>query len=280
MFFQVDDLKLCPGPQDISWVLGVLTAKSVCMSTVAFRPGPSVSDTTPDPSVDVSGWEDMNDLSTNSTVIKDLDQPIDITGHVISPFHQRTLDDQDCRFHSIAHLMCYRYAIVNGRKHLRPAYTGRHIQPSVLNRYSVQVSAVDTGPRPFTLKCLSPWGYVLADPDTCPRADIISDVLVNVRVVAAADRWPLCRWLERPHEYRPGKRRARRSLAKRIPTAKTRCLLWEFHSLSQDTGAARHTGFSGASRPLLFTIISLSRIFHCDCCGLVILYIFLKALDL
>ena len=50
------------------------------------------------------------------TVIKDLDRPIDITGHVLSPFHQRNLDYQDCRFHSIAHLMCYRYAIVNGQR--------------------------------------------------------------------------------------------------------------------------------------------------------------------
>ena len=78
---------------------------------MAFRPGSRVSDTTPDPSVDVSGWEDMTDLNTSSTVIKGLN--IDITGHVLSPFHQRILDYQDCRFHSIAHLMCYRYAIVN-----------------------------------------------------------------------------------------------------------------------------------------------------------------------
>ena len=75
---------------------------------------------------------------------------------------------------------------------------------------------IDTGSRPFTLKCLSPWGYVLADPDTCPCADIISDVLVSVRVLAAADRLTPCRWLEMACESRPGTRRARRSLAGRI----------------------------------------------------------------
>ena len=122
VFVHVDDLKLCPGPQDISWVPGVPTAKSLCASTVAFRPGSRVSDTTPDPSVDVSGWEDMTDLSTSYTVMKDLDRPIDITGHVLSPFHQRNLDYQDCRFHSIAHLMCYRYAIVNGQRTLPQVY--------------------------------------------------------------------------------------------------------------------------------------------------------------
>ena len=116
VFVHVDDLKLCPGPQDISWVPGVPTAKSLCASTVAFRPGSRVSDTTPDPSVDVSGLEDMNDLNASSTVIKDLDRPIDITGHVLSPFYQRKLDYQDYRFHSIAHLMCYRYAIINGQR--------------------------------------------------------------------------------------------------------------------------------------------------------------------
>ena len=85
VFVHVDDLKLCLGPQEISWVPGVPTAKSLCTSTVAFRPGSRVSDTTPDPSVDVSGWENMNDLNTSSTAIKDLDRPIDITRHVLSP---------------------------------------------------------------------------------------------------------------------------------------------------------------------------------------------------
>ena len=48
MFVHVDDLKLCPGSQDISWVTGVPTAKSLCASTVAFRPGSHVSDMTPE----------------------------------------------------------------------------------------------------------------------------------------------------------------------------------------------------------------------------------------
>ena len=37
VFVHVDDLKLCPGPEDISWVPGVPTAKSLCAGTVAFR---------------------------------------------------------------------------------------------------------------------------------------------------------------------------------------------------------------------------------------------------
>ena len=160
MFVHVDDLKLCPGPQDISWVPGVPTAKSLCASTVAFRPGSRVSEITPDPSVEVSDWEETNDLNTSAPGIKDLDRPIDITGHVISPFYYRQLDYQDSRFHSIAHLMCYRYAMINSQKHsplvyasgqnnspIYPRhltavafYTCRDIQPSLFNRHNSEIS--------------------------------------------------------------------------------------------------------------------------------------------
>ena len=205
-FVHVDDLKLCPGPQDISWIPGVPTAKSLCASTVAFRPDSRVSDTTSDPSVDVSGWEDMTDHNTSSTVLKD------ITGHVLSPFQQRNLDYQDCRFNS----MCYRYTMVNGQRTFATGILkwSRHLTDfptthkfttcdCVQQWHSILVDIysnlcftdtafksvlIDTGLKPFTLKCLSPWGHVPADPGICPRTDIINDVLVNVRVLAAADR--------------------------------------------------------------------------------------------
>ena len=38
IFVHVDDLKLCPAPLDISWNPGFSTSKSLCASTVAFRP--------------------------------------------------------------------------------------------------------------------------------------------------------------------------------------------------------------------------------------------------
>ena len=143
----------------------------------------------------------------------------------------------------MAHLMCYRYAIVNGQKtfatgirkwsrHLTdfptPKFTTldcvQHWQSLLMDIYShlcltgttIKSALIDTGPRPLTLKCLSPWGYVLDDPDIRSRADIISEVLVNVRVLATADRLTPCRWLERPCASRPGTRQARRSLAERI----------------------------------------------------------------
>ena len=113
IFVHVDDLKLCPGPQEITWTPKVSTAKSLCASTVAFRPGSDIGDVTPDPSVDVSAWGNASDLHHDSTIINDLDRPVDLTGHILSPFYQRELMYQDCRFQSIAHLLCYRYAIIN-----------------------------------------------------------------------------------------------------------------------------------------------------------------------
>ena len=74
IFVHVDDLKSCPGPQDVSWVPNTPTAKSLCASTVAFRTGSHVSDMTSDPSVDVSAWGDECDLQTGSTVLKNLDK--------------------------------------------------------------------------------------------------------------------------------------------------------------------------------------------------------------
>ena len=51
VFIHVDDLKLCPAPWDVSWTPGPSTAKSLCASTVAFRPGSHVSDSESTPSV-------------------------------------------------------------------------------------------------------------------------------------------------------------------------------------------------------------------------------------
>ena len=116
IFVHVDDLKLCPGPRDVAWTPGVSTAKSLCASTVAFRPGSDAGDVTPDPSVDVSAWEEASVLHPGSDIINDLDKPIDLDGHVLSPFYPREIIHQNCTFSSIAHLMCYRYAIINNEK--------------------------------------------------------------------------------------------------------------------------------------------------------------------
>ena len=60
--------------------------------------------------------ENASDLRQDSEIISDLDIPIDLTGHILSPFYQRELMYQDCTFQSIAHLLCYRYAIINNQR--------------------------------------------------------------------------------------------------------------------------------------------------------------------
>ena len=237
IFVHVDDLKLCPGPQDISWTPNVPTAKSLCASTVAFRPGSDIGEVTPDPSVDVSAWGDEIDLHQDSIVQKDLDRPIDLTGHILSPFYQRELIYQDCKFQSIAHLLCYRYAIANDQKTFAtgirkwsrrlvdfptPKFTTTTETQQWLEILAeiytylcttdetIRSALINTGPHPFTLQCRSPWGYVLNDPDTSPHTDLISDVLIGVRVAATSDRLTESRWLRTKGEATHDTRHARR----------------------------------------------------------------------
>ena len=120
VFVHVDDLKLCPAPRDISWNPGASTSKSLCASTVAFPPDSHISDITSTPSVDVSDWDDVNTHHSGPKVLQELDSPIDLTGHILSPFYIRDLNYQDSRFHSIAHLM-YRHAVVAGQIFLQQA---------------------------------------------------------------------------------------------------------------------------------------------------------------
>ena len=59
----------------------------------------------------------MNNSNTppsSSDIHLKLDQPIDLTGHILSPFFIREFNYQGCQFHSVAHLMCYRYAVFHG----------------------------------------------------------------------------------------------------------------------------------------------------------------------
>ena len=59
----------------------------------------------------------------------------------------------------------------------------------------IRSALVETGPRPFTLECRSPWGRDMQHPDTAPQCCLISDVLVNVRVAIASDTLTACRWM-------------------------------------------------------------------------------------
>ena len=85
IFIHVDDLKICPTPADAGWTPGPSTAKSLCASTVAFRPGTIVSNSDSTPSVIVSTCNNASHTSTRSNSRCNLDDPIDLTDHILSP---------------------------------------------------------------------------------------------------------------------------------------------------------------------------------------------------
>ena len=170
------------GPQQ---VVGPSTVKSLCASTVAFRPGSVVSNSDSTPSVIVSTCNNASHTSTRSNIRCNLDDPIDLTDHILSPFFVRDLYYQGCRFHSIAHLMCFRYAVLHGlrlfatnvrklTRHLTDFPTSRFQTPDwqvecrtmlteiysylCLSDMAVETTLIDTGPRPFCLQCSAPWG--------------------------------------------------------------------------------------------------------------------------
>ena len=102
IFIHVDDLKICTSPDRPAWTPEASKARSLCASTVAFRPGYHVSDSDSSPSVDVSSW---NNLSTPTDIILKLDQPIDLTGHILSHF---TLGSSTIRIVDLIqwHILC------------------------------------------------------------------------------------------------------------------------------------------------------------------------------
>ena len=91
IFIHVDDLKICPAPANASWTPGPSTAKLLCASTVGFRPGSVVSDSESNPSVIVSTCNNASHTSTRSAIRCNLDDPIDLTDHILSPFFVRDL---------------------------------------------------------------------------------------------------------------------------------------------------------------------------------------------
>ena len=136
----------------------------------------------------VSTWNNSSTQSSNLDIHRKLYNPIDLTGHILSPFFVREFHYQGCRFHSIVHLMCYRYAMIQGlksfatsirkwAKHLIDFPTAHFPTPDwqaqcrsvlidiyghlCLTDLAVKTALVDTGPRPFSLRCSAPWGGIL-----------------------------------------------------------------------------------------------------------------------
>ena len=176
-------LMTCPAPEEVSWTPGPSTAKSLCASTVAFRLGSDVSDSDSAPSAIVSTCDNASHMSTRSDIRCKLDDPVDMTDHILSPFFVRELYYQGCRFHSIVHLMCFRYAIIHGLKLFATSIRKwtRHLTDFPISRFqtpnwledcrtvlteiyghlgisgmAVKTALIDTCPRPSCLQCQAP----------------------------------------------------------------------------------------------------------------------------
>ena len=78
-----------------------------------------------------------------------------------------------------------------------------------LTDVSFKTALIQSGPRPFTLHCCTPWGDTPNEADTGSRANVVSDILVDTRVLATAGRLTPCTWLA-PGCSRPGLRNATR----------------------------------------------------------------------
>ena len=222
IFIHADDLKICPSPDRPAWTPEASKAWSLCASTVAFRPGSHVSDSDSSPYVDVSSWNNLSTSTSTSDITLKLDQPIDLTGHILSPFYAREFHYQDCQFNSVAHLMCYRYAVLHGlktfatavRKWARPLteFPTSRFQTvgwnsqcrSVLREiYShlcltdiaVKTALLESGPRPFSLSCIPPWGGLCDVSTTEIGTNLVNDILIETHVQLVADKLTAPRWL-------------------------------------------------------------------------------------
>ena len=86
----------------------------------------------------VSKWKDLSSTPNNSEIRLNLDNPVDLTGHLLSPFAVRDFHYQSCHFHSIAHLMCFRYAVINDLKSFPTSVRkwSRHLTDFPIDRFN------------------------------------------------------------------------------------------------------------------------------------------------
>ena len=135
--------------------------------------------------------------------------PIDLKDHILSPFFVRNLCYQGYQFHSIAHFMCFRYAVLHRlrlfatsirkwTRHLTDFPTNHFQTPDwqmecrtvlseiyshlCLTDAAAKRALFDTGPRHFCLQCSAPWGGLCDAANAVSRGNLINDVLIDTRV--------------------------------------------------------------------------------------------------
>ena len=70
----------------------------------------------------------------------------------------------------------------------------RNLQPLVFD-IAVKTALLESGPRPFSLSCLPPWGGLCDVSTTEIGANLVNDILIETRVQLVAGRLTAPRWL-------------------------------------------------------------------------------------
>ena len=95
VFVHIDDLKSCPTPETETWSASCSDKPALCASTVAplstIAPSKSISAQADDVTIPSTG-------SVLSRPTNDLDTPIELAEHTLSPFYDRSLDYNGVRF--------------------------------------------------------------------------------------------------------------------------------------------------------------------------------------
>lgn len=223
VFVHIDDLKPCSRPEGVNWSPTVTQKSALCASTVVPVSAISSLSTFSGPTDDIP----VKDTGTRSLKQPlELDTPIDLSGHVLSPLFARHLDYNGARFHSMAHLMLYRDALMsrekarsnNIRGWRRPLadFPVSAVNPDRLTQQqnilgeiydhlcthedNFKDALIETGPHPFTLSnCSTPWGAVSVGETASGNelSNAINNVLQECRIRAAAGRLRAIDWLER-----------------------------------------------------------------------------------
>ena len=181
IFIHVHDLKICPAPANAGWTPGPSTAKSLCASTVAFRPGSVVSDSEANPSVIVSTCNNTSHTSTRSAihgpylitilceglVLPRMLIPLNRTSNVFS-LCCATWTPAICYQCSEVDQIPHRFQTPDWQVECRTVLTEIYSH-LCLSDMAVETALIDTGPRPFCLQCSAPWGALCNTTDAVSR---------------------------------------------------------------------------------------------------------------
>ena len=132
--------------------------------------------------------------------------------------------------------MCFRYDVIHGlrlfatniqkwTRHLTDFPTSRFQTPDwqvdcrtvlteiyghlCISDMAVKTALIYTGPQPFCLQCSAPWGALCDTSNAVPRGNLISDILIDMRVHLVVGKLTSAEWLV-PGTTRGGLRNARR----------------------------------------------------------------------